>query len=292
MPQYIYYQWKQYPVPIQYSLPKWMNAAEAGVLIDGSADSDDVLSLIYEWERKNFIKIDDNWENINFSILKELPPTAKPYEKTLFTELFSDQKININRIRLEVLDYCFKMGWIYDPFWGEIWEYPAFLVAVCIIATIFLFFSVIWIPIGIILIIALCTKLNKPHYISNSTLHLYLWANPQYLPKCKYISEPLCVESYSTTPLTEKWKLLQSHLIWYQEYLDKVKITTRTDKVNDGTLSDRVPLGINYGGDIINSIKKHKVNKKEYSYDILFEKKIEKWMANWEKEHNCKLYNI
>ena len=120
MPQYIYYQWRQYPVPIQYSLPKWINSVEAGVLIDGSADVDDVLSLIFEWERKKILRIEDSWTTIKFHKLKDLSENSKPYEQTLFNELFSDQKININKIRLEVLDYCFKMWWIEDPFWGEV----------------------------------------------------------------------------------------------------------------------------------------------------------------------------
>lgn len=265
MPQYVYYQWKQYPVPIQYSLPKWINAAEAGVIIDWSADVDDLLSLVFERQDNWIIKTDNMWDHIKFTKLRELPDTAKPYERMLFSELLSNQNININEIRFSVLDYCVKMWWVEDPFWyHEDKRANIFWIVILIPFTIFAFMTIIWIPIWIFFIICIISLCKNPAYAANS----YTFS---YNKNWKEIS------AKSFTKLTEKWKLLQSHLLWYKQYLKQVKITTKTDIIDDGTLSNRIPLKVNNWGIIIDSIKKYKINKDEYSYDALFEKKLNEW---------------
>jgi len=281
MPQYIYYQWKQYPVPIQYSLPKWINAAEAGVIIDWSADVDDLLSFVPEWIRKWFVSVSETSTTIKFHKIKDLPENAKPYEKTLFNELFSNQKININKIRLEVLDYCFKMGWIKDPFWSHPWNKGKFVLALFVLFFLVLLFwssekisILIWILCSPILILILIC----PWEDSNSIL-----SNPDNKKKC-----------HSRTILTKQWKQLERHLLWYKKFLKKIKITTRTDTIDDGTLSDRISLKVNNWWDCLNYIKNNKVDENEESYIALFDKRQkqrDKIFFNQLNKHSGQLNN-
>jgi len=267
MPQYIYYQWKQYPVPIQYSLPKWINAAEAGVLIDGSADVDDLLSFVPEWIRKWFVSVYETSTSIKFHKIKDLPENAKPYEKTLFHELFSNKKININQIRIEVLDYCFKMGWIEDPFWfhESLWWK--------------IFFAILWIGLGCLAVSA--------GWIFPGLLWIWVGIFICISPVVAYdsilVKKDTFTEAKSYTKLTPKWKILEVELLWYKQYLKKIKITTKTDIIDDGTLSHRMSLNVNDWGNIIDCIKVYKINTYEDSYDKLFETIRNERLSNYYK---------
>jgi len=78
---------------VQYDTPKWIEPPEAGILIDDKLDPKDITSLIYRWASNKYIKIcAENDKNKKFYIkkLKNLPESAKEYQKKLFKKLFSD----------------------------------------------------------------------------------------------------------------------------------------------------------------------------------------------------------
>jgi len=85
---------------VQFYPPKSTTSAEAGALYDGDLNDRDILSLIYSWAALGIIQIETHGEDENdesktdFTLhkLKELPKTAKNYEKTLFNGLFEKRE--------------------------------------------------------------------------------------------------------------------------------------------------------------------------------------------------------
>jgi len=78
---------------VQYDAPKWVEPPEAGILIDDKLDPKDITSLIYRWASNKYIKIcaeDDKNKKFYIKKLKDLPDSAKEYQKKLFKKLFSD----------------------------------------------------------------------------------------------------------------------------------------------------------------------------------------------------------
>jgi len=78
---------------IQYDAPKWVEPPEAGILIDDKLDPKDITSLIYRWASNKYIKIcaeDDKNKKFYIKKLKNLPDSAKDYQKNLFKKLFSN----------------------------------------------------------------------------------------------------------------------------------------------------------------------------------------------------------
>jgi intein-encoded DNA endonuclease-like protein len=62
-------------------------------LIDDKLDPKDTTSLIYRWASNKYIKIcaeDDKNKKFYIEKLKNLPDSAKEYQKKLFKKLFSD----------------------------------------------------------------------------------------------------------------------------------------------------------------------------------------------------------
>jgi hypothetical protein len=62
-------------------------------LIDDKLDPKDITSLIYRWASNRYIKIcaeDDKSKKFYIKKLKNLPESAKDYQKNLFKKIFSD----------------------------------------------------------------------------------------------------------------------------------------------------------------------------------------------------------
>jgi uncharacterized membrane protein len=83
-----------------YYPPEGIAAAELGVLIDDRANDRDVLSLIPEWGRKNYIRLKNTGESkgdIKSDMFIEktgdLPGDAPKYQRVLFDALFKDRTI-------------------------------------------------------------------------------------------------------------------------------------------------------------------------------------------------------
>ena len=93
---------------IQYDAPKWVEPPEAGILIDDKLDPKDITSLIYRWAANKYIKIcaeDESNKKFYIKKLKNLPQSAKDYQKNLFKKLFSngsDFYFSMNKSKFEL----------------------------------------------------------------------------------------------------------------------------------------------------------------------------------------------
>lgn len=82
---------------VRYKLPDNITSAEAGFFIDDKTDNRDLLSLIFCWAAKGYIEIEETEKSglilkkkdYILRKLKDLPDTAKSFERTIFYGLFS-----------------------------------------------------------------------------------------------------------------------------------------------------------------------------------------------------------
>ncbi len=77
-------------VSVEFSAPEGISSAEVGYILDGSLDNRDVVSLILDWGRKGYLKIEEAKGDLIFTRLKE-PDGLKEYEKRMFQSLFQKQ---------------------------------------------------------------------------------------------------------------------------------------------------------------------------------------------------------
>lgn len=70
--------------------PKGMDPLKMGKWLDGTADSEDVTSMLYYFANEGYLRIDlsDTDDPLLVSLVEELPPMVSVYEKTLFDGLF------------------------------------------------------------------------------------------------------------------------------------------------------------------------------------------------------------
>lgn len=92
--------WKQkkkYPIIIQYNPPKWINSAEAWLLLHRYASSTDIFSLLYKWQAEWLIKISidkiKNWESIKIKKIKDIWHANPSYENLFFGKLFFESNV-------------------------------------------------------------------------------------------------------------------------------------------------------------------------------------------------------
>lgn len=98
---FIYGRDKKLTIVTQYYPPEGVTAAEAGLLWDGKIHKRDLIAMIYEWAGRGYLKIiqKDKGE-YEFEKLKDLPDTAKNFEKTMFKRLFSNgNKTSLSSLR-------------------------------------------------------------------------------------------------------------------------------------------------------------------------------------------------
>ena len=92
---------------VSFEPPEGMTSAEAGLIINGTVDDRDLLSLIIYWADKGYISIDTTDEkNLNVTKLSNLPDDAKKFEKTIFNSIFGKREINYT-VNLNSLGYSF-----------------------------------------------------------------------------------------------------------------------------------------------------------------------------------------
>ena len=191
---------KQYPVIVQYDPPKWINSAEAWLLIHRKAQAKDLLSLIYKWACEWLIKISvekTEWsffvkskETVILTKISDITDDAPDYEKSFFKTLVRnvnnkiDKSTNLyNRLDLHGFENYGEKKWRFKKnnnkgfyiFWAVLLyflfnyigdSYP--------LLQIILFCAIIfWIP--------------------------FLWI--------LWLQE------------TEEWAKLISHVLWYKEFL-------------------------------------------------------------------------
>ncbi|AEA33722.1 DUF2207 domain-containing protein [Hippea maritima] len=89
------------PIAVYYRPPKDMTPAEAGVLVDDEINNSDLLSLIFYWASKGYLEIEENENKKAFfkkkdlilKKLKDLPDSAKSFEKIIFYGLFDNRDV-------------------------------------------------------------------------------------------------------------------------------------------------------------------------------------------------------
>lgn len=82
---------------IEFYPPEGISSAEVGVIIDNSADVDDISSLIPWFAEQGYLKIDENEsKKIELTKLKSLPKDAPKYQKKLMELLFPNGKKTVS----------------------------------------------------------------------------------------------------------------------------------------------------------------------------------------------------
>lgn len=84
---------------VQFTPPEGVTPAEAGLLIDAKLHNQDLVSLIYYWADKGYLRIEEIAKTGKRSVsdyylirIRKLPATANKYEKTIFDGIFSSTK--------------------------------------------------------------------------------------------------------------------------------------------------------------------------------------------------------
>lgn len=79
-------------VPVEFYAPEGITSAEAGYIIDTSADNKDIVSLVIYWASKGYLSIElIAKDDFKLKKLKDLPERAYNYEKYMFEQLFNDR---------------------------------------------------------------------------------------------------------------------------------------------------------------------------------------------------------
>lgn len=74
---------------VEFYPPAGMTSADVGLVVDGSAEDKDLISLLIYWADKGYIEIhEESNKNMVFKRLADLPPTANDYEKLMFNRMF------------------------------------------------------------------------------------------------------------------------------------------------------------------------------------------------------------
>lgn len=82
------------PIPtVEFYPPKDMTSAELGYIVDGVIDNNDIISLIIYWADKGYLQISTSEDSDDFTLtkLKNLPVSAKNFEKIMFDGLFDNR---------------------------------------------------------------------------------------------------------------------------------------------------------------------------------------------------------
>ncbi len=76
--------------PVEFYAPRGITSAEAGYIIDSSADNKDIVSLVIYWASKGYLSIEQvAKDDFKLAKLKDLPEEAHNYEKYMFKQLFN-----------------------------------------------------------------------------------------------------------------------------------------------------------------------------------------------------------
>ena len=193
---------KQFPVIVQYEPPKWINSAEAGLLLHRGAKPKDMLSLIYkraaEWLIKLSFEEDEWWffkkilKTVIITKIKDINPESPAYEIDFFKALVRGQKSKLswdtnlyNRLGLSTLESYWRKKW-----WFTGGKPKGWLITVGFFALYFIL-----------------------HFFGNSF--------PLVAPLAIIGFIILAVHSAAAAKLkeTEEWARLISHVLWYREFL-------------------------------------------------------------------------
>lgn len=142
--RFVVFKKKELIVPVNFYPPKGINPAEAGYLIDAMLTDKDIISLIFYWADKGYLKIANIDSEFTFEKIKDMENSLPFYECQLFSSMFSygtKEKVTKNDLK-----YVFyqdirkaKQG-IYQIYKGEKELRSSFVESIrvcCIIASVF-----------------------------------------------------------------------------------------------------------------------------------------------------------
>lgn len=149
---------KKYPIIIQYTPPKGINPAEAGLLYNCKVDVTDLTSLIYQWTFEWLIEIKNVvWQNSNkiekieLTKLNNMPDNHPFFEKDIFDFIFlnNDKKIITYAFQLkyalllEDLEiHWMQKWWLYRPTPTKIWKIIYSILVILLAISFLLLFRI------------------------------------------------------------------------------------------------------------------------------------------------------
>ena len=75
---------------VEFYPPEGTNSAEVGYIIDGYVDSKDMVALVLDFANRGYLSITDKDGSFILQKNRELPPSAKNYERTIFNGIFGN----------------------------------------------------------------------------------------------------------------------------------------------------------------------------------------------------------
>ena len=221
---------------IQYDAPKWIDAPEAGVLIDNKLDSKDITSMIYQRAANHYIKIykeEDDEKKFYIKKLKDIPEDSKEYQLKLFNILFKDWdeyhfsqhrssfSFALTDVYSKLNSYINKQNWFKNTFFSGIWSSFKRQNRVIIFWTAILWF----IPY-----FAVITSLTNHFVPVSNRIRIIVFI--------AFILIVTSYRNYKEETNTTKGQELRKYCQWFKDFLMKV------DKVKLETLLKEDPLYI------------------------------------------------
>ena len=189
-----------YPVVVQYNLPKWLNPSEVWMLYCKDYESTNVTCMVYKRENEWLIKMEDKWKwSYILHRNGEIGNNAPDYERRYWSIIFwYDRKQNVvwndinpnfnylydlGYVHIELLKYCKEKWWLEEK---NDYNWLWIMLITFLINPILLF---VWIVIYFV-------------YKGHKTWHNVL--NP-----------------FKKFYTTNKWDELLAQIIWYKYWLEK-----------------------------------------------------------------------
>ncbi len=193
---------KQFPVIVQYFPPKWINSAEAWLLIHRKAQANDLFSLVYKWLVEKIVKIE--WDTNDWSVvirkLKNIWCDVPEYENAFFGNLLYSWMIRISEN--ENLYRYLSLGAL-EEYWDEKWWFKEWITSKKYLSVLFFVLPFIILPASIL-----------------------LWYDSWVMPFICIMSIAVWVifameSGYDKKNITEEWARIVAHLLWYREFIAK-----------------------------------------------------------------------
>ena len=193
---------KQFPVIVQYEPPKWVNSAEAWLLLHRAAKPKDMLSLVYkratEWLIKLSFEEEEWWifkkasKNVIITKIMDINPESPAYEKDFFKALVRGERSKISgdtnlygKLSLSSLESYWRKSW-----WFTGGKNKGGLVSIWVIILFFLM-----------------------NFLGDA----YPWIG--FLAIIGFFALAIYWSVASKLKETEEWAKLISHVLWYREFL-------------------------------------------------------------------------
>ena len=212
--------WKQYKIIAQYKPPKWINSAEAWLLVHRFCSSTDMFSLLYKRKAESIIDIEVNkhWngkESVMIKKLNKVKSSSPLYEQAFFNNLFwVKDSIKLSRFsdissscNLESLEkYWIDEGRFLDPKDSKIKNRFNNLI-------IF-----VWWALLVLLLYFIATFIFQSfffHYSRIEDIFPILWFAIFVIWVWIVYKMPIKLKR------TTEWEKLLAHILWYKLFIEK-----------------------------------------------------------------------